>query len=74
MAQTDNSSPTRQRNPFGRGSHSERGSQIEYRIRKLECICRRLEDKPTLQAGVSPQEVLEILKEEQQRLATALNT
>ncbi|WP_194727279.1 hypothetical protein [Noviherbaspirillum malthae] len=73
MARINNSSPVRQRYTAERGSRPEHGSKIEYRIRKLERICRRLEDKPTLQAGVSPQEVLEILKEEQQRLTAVLN-
>lgn len=65
---TITSSATQRRFSAEKGAHRERGEKLEYRIRKLDRICRNLEEKPVLNAGVSSQELLEILKAEQRRL------
>lgn len=47
---------------------------LEDRIRKLNQICRRQKERQQrLQSGVSTEEILEILREEQRRLEAALS-
>ena len=73
MAKPDTFSPVRNRYPSEKDTHRERGTRLEYRIRKLDRICQKLREKPALHAGVTSQEILEILQEEQRRLTAALH-
>lgn len=41
---------------------------LERKIRKLERICQRLEHCPAIAAGVSSEELIEILRTEEKRL------
>ncbi|WP_151638770.1 hypothetical protein [Noviherbaspirillum aerium] len=55
-------------------NYREHEPSLEDRIQKLNRICRELKERQrSLQAGVSSQEILEILSEEQRRLKAALS-